>query len=121
MAQLRHDYQGFVDRQTEVIAIGPETPEAFARWWRRNRMPFIGIGDPRHVIAGLFGQQVKLLKLGRMPALFVIDREGRMRNVHRGTSMGDIMANEEVLALLDDINLERPTGGASPGAPGQSR
>jgi peroxiredoxin len=107
MAQLRHDYQNFVDRETEIIAVGPEGPDAFADWWHRHQMPFIGTGDPKHVIAKLFGQQVKLLKLGRMPAQFVIDKEGRMRNVHYGESMQDIITDEEVLALLDEINREQ--------------
>jgi len=104
MAQLRQDYQKFVARETEIIAIGPEGHEDFADWWHKHQMPFIGIGDPQHVIAKLFGQKVKLLKLGRMPAQFVIDKEGRMRNVHYGESMSDIMTDEEALALLDEIN-----------------
>ncbi len=107
MAQLRRSYQDFVRRDAEIIAIGPEGPEAFADWWHKHEMPFIGIGDPQHVIAKLFGQQVKLLKLGRMPAQFVIDREGRIRSLHYGESMQDIMPDEEVLALLDQIDAER--------------
>jgi len=107
MAQLRQDYHEFVDRGAEIIAIGPEGPEDFADWWHKHQMPFIGIGDPQHVIAKMFGQKVKLLKLGRMPAQFVIDKEGRMRNEHYGESMQDIMADEEVLALLDEINKEK--------------
>jgi peroxiredoxin Q/BCP len=69
-------------------------------------MPFLGIPDPKHVIANMFGQEVKRLKLGRMPALIVVDKEGRMRNLHYGNSMQDIMKDEEVLALLDEINKE---------------
>jgi len=107
MAQLRHDYQEFVRRDTEIIAVGPESPEAFADWWHKHEMPFTGIADPQHVIAKLFGQKVKLLKLGRMPAQFVIDRDGRMRNLHYGESMADIITDEEVLALLDEINKEQ--------------
>jgi peroxiredoxin len=107
MAQLRHDYQKFVDRGTEIVAVGPEGPEAFADWWHEHQMPFVGIGDPQHIIAKVFGQQVKLLKLGRMPAQFVIDKEGRTRNIHYGESMQDIMEDEEVLALLDEINKEQ--------------
>ena len=104
---MRRDYQEFVKRDTEIIAVGPEGPEAFADWWHKHQMPFIGIGDSQHVIAKMFGQKVKLLKLGRMPAQFVIDKEGRMRNVHYGESMQDIMTDEEVLALLDEINKEK--------------
>ena len=107
MAQLRRDHQEFVRRDTEIVAVGPEGPEAFADWWRKHQMPFTGIADPQHVIAKLFGQKVKLLKLGRMPAQFVIDKEGTMRNLHYGESMADIMTDEEVLALLDEMNKER--------------
>jgi peroxiredoxin len=107
MAQLRRGYQKFVERNAEIIAVGPERPQTFADWWHKHQMPFIGIGDPEHVIANMFGQEVKLLKLGRMPALIVVDREGKMRNLHYGNSARDIMTDEEVMALLDEINREQ--------------
>jgi len=106
MAQLRQDYQKFVSRQAEVIAIGPEEPQPFADFWHSHDMPFIGIPDPEHNIANLYGQQVKLLKLGRMPALLVIDRQGRIRYQHYGESMSDIPLDDAVLSLLDDLNSE---------------
>jgi len=106
MAQLRRNYKQFVERDAEIIAVGPESAKAFTDWWHKNQMPFIGIPDPKHAIANMFGQKVELLKLGRMPALIVVDKEGRMRNLHYGNSMEDIMEDEEVLALLDEINKE---------------
>jgi len=71
-------------------------------------MPFVGTADPKHVIANLYGQKVKLLKLGRMPALMVIDKEGKIRYQHYGDSMSDIPSNEEILSLLDNLNKESP-------------
>ena len=68
MAQLRQDYPKFVAANAEVVAIGPEAAGPFARWWHEHDMPFVGIPDPQHVIAGLYGQRLKLLKGGRMPA-----------------------------------------------------
>jgi peroxiredoxin len=106
MAQLRHDYHKFTDRQAEVIAIGPEDARAFADFWVSHKMPFPGIADPKHRIAGLYGQQVKLLKLGRMPALVAIDKRGRIRYGHYGDSMSDIPTDDEILSLLDDLNKE---------------
>jgi peroxiredoxin Q/BCP len=53
-----------------------------------------------------FGQQVKLLKLGRMPAQLVIDKKGLIRFVHYGNSMSDIAENEKILTLLDRLNDE---------------
>jgi len=104
---LRRNYQQFIERDTEIVAIGPESAQSFADWWHQHQMPFEGIPDPKHVIANMFGQKVKLLKLGRMPALVVVDKQGRMRNLHYGNSMQDIMTDEEVLALLDEINKEQ--------------
>jgi peroxiredoxin len=106
MAQLRREYQKFAERGAEVIAVGPEKAEAFAHFWRGQKMPFPGIPDPKHAIARLYGQQVKPLKWGRMPALMVIDREGRIRYRHYGDSMSDIPSDAEILAMLDDLNQE---------------
>ncbi len=107
MAQLRQDYQKFVERNTEVIAIGPEDAKSFADWWHRENMPFPGIPDPEHIIAKMYDQQVKPLKFGRMPALVVIDKSGKIRYHHYGESMSDIPSDEEILSLLDEINDER--------------
>jgi hypothetical protein len=52
----------------------------------------------------LYGQQVSLFKLGRMPAQVLVDRDGVARFVHYGHSMSDIPRNAEVLALLDELN-----------------
>jgi peroxiredoxin len=107
MAQLRQDYQKFVERDTEVIAVGPEDAESFTAWWHQHDMPFPGIPDPKHVIAeGLYRQQSKLFKGGRMPALAVIDRDARIRFMHYADSMSDIPSDREVLAMLDAINRE---------------
>jgi peroxiredoxin Q/BCP len=106
MAQLRQDYQRFVDRKTEIIAIGPEDAKTFTRWWHDHQMPFIGIPDPKNDIARLYNQQFKLLRGGRMPALAVIDIDSKIRLMHYADSPGDIPSDETVLALLDKLNKE---------------
>ena len=69
-------------------------------------MPFVGLADHDHTVASLYGQQVSILKFGRMPALIVVDREGRIRYQHYGDSMSDIPLDETILSLLDDLNKE---------------
>jgi peroxiredoxin len=103
---LRQDYQQFIDRGAEVIAIGPDKPDEFRRYWSQENIPFIGLSDSKHAVANQYAQEVNLLKLGRMPALLVIDRDGRIRFHHNGKSMSDIPTNEFVLALLDQLNQE---------------
>jgi peroxiredoxin len=103
MAQLRQDYPKFVERNTEIVAVGPEDVQSFASWWHEHEMPFIGIPDPKHEISQLYSQQFKLLKGGRMPALAVIDMEGRIRLMHYGDSMSDIPSDEAILSLLNTL------------------
>jgi peroxiredoxin len=106
MAQLRQDYLEFMAREAEVVVVGPEEKEAFARYWHKEALPYVGLPDPEHQVADLYDQQVKLLKLGRMPALIIIDKSGQIRYRHYGDSMRDIPANDEILALLDQLNQD---------------
>jgi peroxiredoxin Q/BCP len=104
MAQLRRDYDEFVKRDAEVIVVGPEEKAAFANYWEKESLPFIGLPDPRHTVLKLYGQEINLFKMGRMPAQVIVDRTGQARYVHYGHSMSDIPPNEELLALLDELN-----------------
>jgi peroxiredoxin len=104
MAQLRHDYPEFVKRQTQIIVVGPEDAKAFKGYWQEHDLPFIGLPDPKASVLRLFGQEVNLFKLGRMPAQVLIDKTGTARFVHYGHSMSDIPSNEEILALIDEVN-----------------
>jgi peroxiredoxin len=106
MAQLRRGYQEFVSRDAEVVVVGPEGRDAFATYWQDEHMPFVGLPDPNHSVLKLYGQEVNLFKLGRMPAQVIVDKSGQARYVHYGHSMSDIPSNEELLALLDEINQE---------------
>ena len=105
MAQLRQDYQDFVKRQAQVIVVGPEDAKAFAAYWQQHDLPFVGLPDPKASVLKLYGQEVNLFKLGRMPAQVIVDKAGVARFVHYGYSMSDIPENAEVLALLDQLNV----------------
>lgn len=66
-------------------------------------MPFIGLPDPDQVVLSRYRQESSLFKLGRMPAQFLIDRQGSICYVHYGGSMMDIPDNKEILNLLDTL------------------
>jgi peroxiredoxin Q/BCP len=104
MAQLRQDFAEFEQRQTTILVVGPENAAAFIRYWQENGLPFVGLPDPTHSVLKLYGQEVNLFKLGRMPAQVVVDKKGMARFVHYGDSMSDIPENGELLALLDALN-----------------
>ncbi len=109
MAQLRQDYSQFVAREIEVVVVGPEDAAKFAAYFSENELPFVGLPDPKASVLKLYGQEVSLFKLGRLPAQVLIDKAGVARYVHYGHNMSDIPANEELLALGDEINAAEAT------------
>ena len=104
MAQLRQDYQKFVDAGAEVLVVGPEKADSFQEYWAENDLPFPGLPDPEHSVLKLYGQEVNLFKLGRMPAQVIVDRKGIARFAHYGKSMSDIPSNKELLEIISEIN-----------------
>ena len=110
MAQLRQDYEKFIGKESEILVVGPDDQAAYQEYWSRNDLPFIGLPDPRHHVADLYGQQVKLLRAGRMPAMMLIDKAGKIRFQHYANSMRDIPTNKSILGILDKLNQEESVG-----------
>jgi len=106
MAQLRDDHDRFKELDAVVLILGPENAKAFKSYWKKKEMPFIGLPDPKHEVLKLYGQEIKLFKFGRMPAMVIVDKKGMVRYVHYGHEMSDIPANEDVLLTLRELNLE---------------
>ena len=107
MAQLRQDFDKFKSQNTAILVVGPENAKAFAKYWDENNLPFIGLPDPKHTVLKLYGQEIKLFKFGRMPAMVIIDLQGIVRFVHYGHSMSDIPENKDVLETLQALNAEQ--------------
>lgn len=100
MAQLLQDFESFRALDTEILVIGPENARAFSRYWSENLLPYIGLPDPEHRVLKLYGQEIKLFKWGRMPAMLIIDKAGQVRFVHYGHNMSDIPENRDVLVTI---------------------
>lgn len=67
-------------------------------------MPFIGLPDPHHHVANRYAQEVSLFKLGRMPALMIVDKKGRVRFTHYAENMHDYPTLEEMYAVLEGLS-----------------
>jgi peroxiredoxin len=107
MAQLRQEYQRFVDKHVTVLVVGPEGQSKFKRYFEQHRLPFSGLPDPQHRVLKLYGQEIKIFKFGRMPAQVLVDKEGIARLIHYGNSMSDIPQTESILALVDQLDAEQ--------------
>jgi len=104
LARLRDSYTDFTLREAEILAVGPDNSSSFVKYWRENKIPFIGMPDVEKKVSRLYKQEVNLFKLGRMPMNSIIDREGHIRFVHYGLSMADIPDNKTFLEVIDELN-----------------
>jgi peroxiredoxin Q/BCP len=101
MAQLRLDSDRLAKSDIEVLIVGPENADSFRKYWKKESLPFIGLPDPDHSVIKLYGQEVKIFKLGRMPAQMLIDKSGILKFVYYGNSMTDIPDIGEIEKALD--------------------
>jgi peroxiredoxin Q/BCP len=104
LAQLRQHHEEFVKRDAVILAVGPDNLGTFKKYWQKEQMPFIGLADPRHSVAEKYEQKVSLLKLGRMPALMIVDKKGRVRFSHYAENMRDYPTLAEMYSVLDSLN-----------------
>ena len=90
MAQLRQESDRLAKLDIEVLVVGPENSDSFRKYWQKESLPFTGLPDPDHSVMKLYGQKVRIFKLGRMPAQMLIDNSGILKFVYYGNSMADI-------------------------------
>lgn len=107
MVQMGRDYKEFVNRNAEVVILGPNSPESFQRTWDIEELSMIGLSDPDSSVANSYHQEVKFMRMGRLPALLVLDQKGIIRFLHFGKSMTDIPENSQVFQILDEINIQK--------------
>jgi peroxiredoxin len=97
---MRDDYPEFRAAGAKIAVVVRESAAAMRRYWNRQGLPYMAIPDPAGRLGKLYGQRWRLFKLGLMPALFVIDRQGLVSYARYGSSMRDIPDNREVLEVL---------------------
>jgi peroxiredoxin len=100
---MKQDYQEFTSRNTTIVVVAPHTGGKVSEYWKKEELPMIGAPDEGGTLANLYGQEWKLLKLGRMPALFIIDRQGKLAFAQYGKTMSDIPKNIDMLKVLDGL------------------
>lgn len=60
--------------------------------------------DEDKKVAKRLNQEIKLLKLGRMPGLLILDTNGIIRYAYYGDSMKDIPKNETLIEIIKELN-----------------
>jgi peroxiredoxin Q/BCP len=100
---MKKDWRRFKDRGAQIAVIVPHEEEETKSYWTKEKLRFIGIPDPDGTLGKLFGQEWNLIKLGRMPALFIIDRIGVIAFAQYAGHMADIPENDALLEILDGL------------------
>ena len=101
---MRDHYPEFATRGAEIVAVGTDSVSSFQEYWKKEKIPYIGLPDPEKNVPRLYKQEINVFKLGRMPLNCVVDITGRIRYVHFGSNMTDIPDNETFLRVIDQIN-----------------
>lgn len=110
MVQLRHQYQEFCKRGCEIIILSPDTNQELKKYWETEQLPFIGLSDSGSKIASLYYQEVSSFKLGRVPAVFIIDINRIIRFKYYGRTVSDFPDKQVLLAVIDKINANHING-----------
>jgi len=100
---MKKDYQEFNQRNVQIAIIVPHGNEKARNYWEKEKLPFIGIPDPDGRLGKLYFQEWNLIKLGRMPALFIIDHKGAIAFSQYARNMADIPENAELLLIIKGI------------------
>ncbi|TXT65761.1 MAG: Thioredoxin peroxidase [Promethearchaeota archaeon] len=70
--------------------------------YARNKYPIFY--DKENQVAEMLNQEKKLLKLGRLPGLLILDKENVIQYAYYSDSMKDIPENEELFEVINNLN-----------------
>ncbi|MCP4763534.1 MAG: peroxiredoxin family protein [archaeon] len=101
---LARDFEKFKATNTVIISIladKMENAKILEDGYAKNKFPIHY--DIENKVGKMLKQETKILKMGRMPALLIVDKEGVIRYTYHSSSMSDIPKNEEVFDILKDL------------------
>ncbi|HPM76635.1 MAG TPA: redoxin family protein [bacterium] len=103
MVQMRDSIDHFHSMDARVVVVARHDAAPMRAFWKEHKLPFIGIPDPQGTIGKQYRQQWKPWRLGLMPALFIVDRDGLIAHAHYSKGMSDIPSNEALFSELRQL------------------
>ena len=97
-------YEKFQALETEIIPIlvdNLKNVQKLESKYAKGKFPILYDGKNR--VAKKLNQEVKLLKLGRLPGMLIVDKQGIVQFAYYGDNMHDIPKNRDVLEILATI------------------
>lgn len=102
--KLDDSFEQFKEFNAVLYAILPDDFENAQKFEANFAKKFPIYYDDKKNVNKMLKQEVKPLKLGRMPALLIIDKQGIIKYSYYSDSMEDIPDNEELFQTLKEIN-----------------
>nr|QEE16718.1 AhpC/TSA family protein [Candidatus Prometheoarchaeum syntrophicum] len=94
-------YERFQALKTEIIPIlvdNLKNVQKMESKYAKGKFPILY--DEKNFVAKKLHQEVKLLKLGRLPGMLIVDKQGLVQYAYYGDNMADIPKNRDVLEIL---------------------
>ncbi len=96
MVRLHQEIDFFKSKNTNLVVIVPENEASLTKYLNKNSINLNFVSDSTHKIADKYNQAVKLLKLGRMPAQVLLDKNLNVVFEHHANNMKDIILESEI-------------------------
>lgn len=100
---MKKDHPSFKKLKAQLAVIAPHRTDQVKAYWQKEGLSLTGIPDPDGVLGKLYGQEWSLIKLGRMPALFVVGQKGTLAFAQYAKHMADIPANSDLIRILEGL------------------
>lgn len=108
---MRSNFDSFNGLGATIVAVSQDDAEDVNEYWKENSIPFLCLPDPEGKLKALYHQESKM---GPLPALFVIGKNGNIVLAHYGKSMKDIPTAESLLALIKESEKTAPNEANQP-------
>ena len=105
MAQLRQDYQKFMNLNTEILVMVPNGSKMIETHIHQNNTPYRILIDKRSRVAAQYFQVKKFFALGT-PTVFLVNKEGCIIYTHYANSPMEEPDNNLPLKLLTDLIIK---------------
>ena len=102
-AELRKDYEKFIELNAYLYPILADKESNAKKLEQKYARKYPVFYDETKQVPNMLKQEVKIFKLGRMPGLLIIDKNGIIQYAYYGENMHDIPSNEEILEVLKKI------------------
>ena len=102
--KLGNEYEKFKELNAVIYAILPDNLENAQNFESELATEYTIYYDDKKKVNKMLKQEIKPLKLGRMPALLIVDKQGIIRYAYYSDSMSDIPENEDLFKLIKNLS-----------------